>query len=75
MIDRFNEQYIQVDDYEIILRCLYNNPNGYENKYKLYKRNTFVSDIMEEVDITSMSGEEVVDLVIRKPLYKKQEEQ
>ena len=75
MIDRFNEQYIQVDDYEIILRYLYNNPNGYENKYALYKRNTFISDIMEEVDITSMSGEEVVELVLRKPLYKKQEEQ
>ena len=71
MKDRFDEIYEQIEDYEIILRRLYNNPNGYENKYTLYKRNGLVSDIMEEVDITSMSGEDVVELILRKPLYKK----
>ena len=71
MKDRFDETYEQIEDYEIILRRLYNNPHGYENKYTIYKRNSFVSDIMEEVDITSMSGEDVVELILRKPLYKK----
>lgn len=75
MIDRFDETYEHIEDYELILRYLYNNPNGYENKYTLYKRNTFISDIMEEVDITSMSGEEVVELILRKPLYKKVKEE
>ena len=75
MKDRFDETYEEMEDYELILRYLYNNPNGYENKYTLYRRNTFASDIMEEVDITSMSGEEVVELILRKPLYKKVKEE
>lgn len=75
MKNRFGETFKQIEDYELILRYLYNNPNGYENKYTLYRRNTFVSDIMEEVDITSMSGEEVVELVLRTPLYKKVKEE
>ena len=71
MKDRFDGQYEQIDDYETILNCLYNNPNGYENKYTIYKRNNIISDIMEEVDVSSMRGEEVVDLIYRKPLYRK----
>ena len=71
MIDRFDERYEQIDDYETILNCLYNNPNGYENKYTIYKRNNIISDIMEEVDVSSMRGEEVVELIYRKPLYRK----
>ena len=72
MKDRFGKTYIEVDDYEIILRRLYNNPNGYENRYTLYKRCNYASDVMEEVDISSMSGEEVVELLIRKQLYEKE---
>lgn len=74
MVERCNEQFTRIDDYEIILRRLYNNPNGYENKYTLYERSTFVSDLMREVDISSMSGEEVVELVLRTPLYIKEQE-
>lgn len=74
MSDRYNERYTRIDDYEIILRRLYNNPNGWENKYTLYQRSTFVSDLMREVDISSMSGEEVVELVLRTPLYIKEQE-
>lgn len=75
MIDIFDKRYEQIDDYEDILNCLYNNPNGVENRYTLYKRNNMVSDMMEEVDITSMSGEEVVELLYRKPLYIKVKEE
>lgn len=75
MIDIFDKRYEQVDDYEDILNCLYNNPNGVENRYTLYKRNGMVSDMMEEVDISSMSGEDVVDLIYRKPLYRKAKEE
>ena len=69
MIDRFNEKYTKIDDLETILDYLYKNPNGFDNQYTIYRRNNYISDIMEVVDITSMSGEELVNLLYRIPLY------
>ena len=71
MIDIFDESYDYIEDYEEIIGCLYHNKNGCINEYTVYKRNDFVSDLMEEVDITSMSGEELIELLYKKPLYKK----
>jgi len=71
MIDIFDERYYRIEDYEEIIDCLYHNPNGYQNEYTIYKRNDFVSDLMEEVDIASMSGKELIELLYKKPLYKK----
>lgn len=65
-------EYEMIDDYETIINYLYNNSEGFENKYALYTKN-ITYGYYDIVDLSTMSATDLIDLLERKPLYIKKE--
>jgi hypothetical protein len=63
----------QIDDLEEAVNCLFNNTSGENNEYQVFMHKGVGGNDFTPVVVESLSGEELIDILERKALFKKDE--